>query len=446
MSTLIVLILLIFLNSFFAASEFALVELNEIKIKKLANEGNRKAKLLDKLISEPSRFLSTIQIGITLAGFLASAFAADSFSDEFAAFLYDAGVPLTLETLDIISVVFITAILSYFTLVFGELVPKKIALQQAERVANLVVYPLIGIFYVCYPLVKVLSLSTSAVLRLLKVDEKVIREEATEEQIRLMVELGGIQGTINKSESKMIQNIFEFNDKLVSDIFTHRVDIAAIPVEATLEETLAIVDENRYTRFPVYEEDIDHIVGILHVKDLLHILSQVDEKEEFQLKNIIRKPIFVIDSLSIDVLFQTMRKSDVHMAIVIDEYGGTAGLVTIEDIIEEIVGEIESETNAEEKEIQKIGPDQYLIKGVTHLYKIEEQLNIHLPSEDFDTLNGFLLEHVGQYPFKNKVFEYENLRFQIVEADQHRIESVILTVLENKKKENENDGEYRKEK
>ncbi|WP_342463233.1 hemolysin family protein [Ureibacillus sp. FSL K6-8385] len=446
MSTLIVLILLIFLNSFFAASEFALVELNEIKIKKLANEGNRKAKLLDKLISEPSRFLSTIQIGITLAGFLASAFAADSFSDEFAAFLYDAGVPLTLETLDIISVVFITAILSYFTLVFGELVPKKIALQQAERVANLVVYPLIGIFYVCYPLVKVLSLSTSAVLRLLKVDEKVIREEATEEQIRLMVELGGIQGTINKSESKMIQNIFEFNDKLVSDIFTHRVDIAAIPVEATLEETLAIVDENRYTRFPVYEEDIDHIVGILHVKDLLHILRQVDEKEEFQLKNIIRKPIFVIDSLSIDVLFQTMRKSDVHMAIVIDEYGGTAGLVTIEDIIEEIVGEIESETNAEEKEIQKIGPDQYLIKGVTHLYKIEEQLNIHLPSEDFDTLNGFLLEHVGQYPFKNKVFEYENLRFQIVEADQHRIESVILTVLENKKKENENDGEYRKEK
>lgn len=435
MTTFIVLIFLVLLNAFFAASEFALVELNEIKIKNLAEKGDRKAKLLDKLISEPSRFLSTIQIGITLAGFLASAFAADNFSDRFAQVLFDLGIPLSLEVLDILSVIVITAVLSYFTLVFGELVPKKIALQRYESVANMVALPLTLIFYVCYPLVKVLSFSTNAVLRLLKMNEKVIREEATEEQIRMMVELGDIQGTIKKSESRMIQNVFEFNDKSVTDIFTHRVDIVAIPMEATLEETLAIVNENQYTRYPVYEEDIDHIVGILHVKDLLLHLNW--GTKPFNLREILRKPTFVIDSLTIDILFQTMKKSNVHMAIVIDEYGGTEGLVTIEDVIEEIVGEIHSETHEEEKEIQKIAPNQYLIKGITHLYKIEDELGIHLPSEDFDTLNGFLLEQLGRYPKQNKVIEYENLRFQILEFEQNRIEMVILTILEKDKKEAE---------
>ncbi|WP_342469397.1 hemolysin family protein [Ureibacillus sp. FSL K6-3587] len=435
MTTFIVLIFLVLLNAFFAASEFALVELNEIKIKNLAEKGDRKAKLLDKLISEPSRFLSTIQIGITLAGFLASAFAADNFSDRFAQVLFDLGIPLSLEVLDILSVIVITAVLSYFTLVFGELVPKKIALQRYESVANMVALPLTLIFYVCYPLVKVLSFSTNAVLRLLKMNEKVIREEATEEQIRMMVELGDIQGTIKKSESRMIQNVFEFNDKSVMDIFTHRVDIVAIPMEATLEETLAIVNENQYTRYPVYEEDIDHIVGILHVKDLLLHLNW--GTKPFNLREILRKPTFVIDSLTIDILFQTMKKSNVHMAIVIDEYGGTEGLVTIEDVIEEIVGEIHSETHEEEKEIKKIAPNQYLIKGITHLYKIEDELGIHLPSEDFDTLNGFLLEQLGRYPKQNKVIEYENLRFQILEFEQNRIEMVILTILEKDKKEAE---------
>lgn len=432
MTTLIVLILLICLNAFFAASEFALVELNALKIKNLANEGNQKAKLLYKLISDSSRFLSTIQIGITLAGFLASAFAADNFSDVFARFLLNLGVPLSIEILDILSVIIITATLSYFTLVFGELVPKKIALQQPEKIANMVVLPLTFIFYLCFPLVKVLTMSTNTVLRLFKLDQKLTKGEATEEDIRMMVELGDQQGTIRKSESEMIHNIFEFNDKFVKDIFTHRVDIAAIPVEATLEETLTIVDKNRYTRYPVYEGDIDHIVGILHVKDLLHNVSHPNE--DFNLREIVRKPTYVIDSLSIDILFQMMQKNNIHVAIVIDEYGGTAGLVTIEDVIEEIVGEIQSETHKEEKEIQKISPNQYLIKGITHLYKIEDELEIRLPSDEFDTLNGFLIDQLGHYPIQNqnKVIQYENFKFQILEFDQMRIESVILTILEEK--------------
>lgn len=276
-------------------------------------------------------------------------------------------------------------------------------------------------------------MTTNSVLRALGLDAKVIRDEATEEEIRMMVELGDQQGTIQKSESEMIQNIFEFNDKLITDIFTHRVDIVAIPVEASLEETLKIVGKNHYTRYPVYEGDIDHIVGILHVKDLLQNVSH--SKEQFCLRQIIRRPNYVIDSLTIDILFHTMQKNNIHIAIVIDEYGGTAGLVTIEDVIEEIVGEIQSEIHEEEMEIQKVSPNQYLIKGITHLYKIEDELGIRLPTDDFDTLNGFLLDQLGQYSLENqkKVIEYDNLRFQIIELDQTRIENVLLTILNSNK-------------
>lgn len=434
-TTLIILIILVSLNAFFAASEFALVELNQLKTKRMADEGNQKAKLLHKLISEPSRFLSTIQIGITLTGFLASAFAADHFSDQFANFLMEIGIPLPIEVLDTISVMMITAILSYFTLVFGELVPKKIALQMPERIANFVVFPLTFIFYLCYPLVKLLTFSTNAVVRLFGINPHLSRDEATEEEIRMMVEMGDIQGTINKSESEMIQNVFEFNDKLVTDIFTHRVDIVGISVEASIQEALDFVNQNRYTRYPVFDGDIDNIVGILHVKDLIYCIQH--PKEPFQLNEIIRKPHFVMDSIRVDILFQLMQKDNIHIAIVIDEYGGTAGIVTIEDVIEEIVGEIHSETHNEEEEIQKISPNQYIIKGITHLYKIEDELNIELPTKEFDTLNGFLLDQLGHYPINHqtKVIEYGKLKFQIIEMDQKRIQNVILTIMEENEEE-----------
>lgn len=428
-TTILVLVLLIALNAFFAASEFALVELNDLKVKRNAKNGDRKAKLLYQLISEESRFLSTIQIGITLAGFLASAFAADNFSDHFAKFLYSQGVPLSIEILDVISVVLITAILSFFTLVFGELVPKKIALQKPEMIAGIVVYPLTVIFYIFYPLVNVLSFSTNIMIKLLGMDPHAVRDEATEEEIRMMIEIGDEQGTIQKSEREMIYNIFEFNDKYISDIFTHRTNIVAIPVDATLEETMEIVNTSRFTRYPIYEGDIDNIIGILHVKDLIQCIGK--NIEDFQIRQFIRKPTFVFEALKVDVLFQAMQTNNIHIAIVVDEYGGTAGLVTIEDVIEEIVGEIHSEIHEEETEIKKLSPNQYIIKGITHLYKIEEALDVPLPSEEYDTLNGFLLEQLGHFPTKNQkaMIEFNNLRFQIMEIDHNRIEKVLLTIL-----------------
>jgi len=356
----ITLIILIILNAFFAASEIALIGLNDSKIKKMADTGDKKAIMLHNLISEPSRFLSTIQIGITLAGFLASAFAADFFAGPLSTALYEMGIPISIDILETISVILITIILSYFTLVFGELVPKQLALQKAEFIANFAVIPLTWLFKLTYPIVKLLTFSTNTIVRLFGVDPNAQSEEATEEEIRMMVDIGEERGTIQDTEKLMINNIFEFNDKAVSDIITHRTDMSVLPIDASLDETLTLVNEKGYTRFPVYEGDIDNIVGILHVKDLFHYIK--NNHLTFSLKNVIRKPYFVIETLKIDVLLEKMQKNNLHIAIVLDEYGGTEGLVTIEDVIEEIVGEILSESNITgftEEEIKEIEPNKY---------------------------------------------------------------------------------------
>jgi putative hemolysin len=426
----VTLIILIFLNAFFAASEMALVGLNDNKIKRMAEEGDKKAIMIYNLISEPSRFLSTIQIGITLAGFLASAFAADFFAGPLAQVLYNLGIPVALNVLDTISVVVITIFLSYFTLVFGELVPKQLALQKAESIANFAVGPLTALFKICLPLVKFLTFSTNTIVRLCGVDPNAKSEEATEEEIRMMVDVGSERGTIRDAEKVMINNIFEFNDKIVSDIATHRTDIIGLPIDASLQETVQLVDTEKYTRFPVYEGDIDNIIGIFHVKYLFQFMSEENERA-FDLKKLIRKPYYVLETQSVDVLFSEMKKNNAHIAIVLDEYGGTEGLVTIEDVIEEIVGEISSEMDGpEEEEIQKLTDHQYSIAGITSLYKLEDLLQLQLPSDDFDTLNGFLISEIGYIPSleERPVITYQNLLFEVKEVSENRIEKVVMTV------------------
>ncbi len=408
----------------------ALVGLNDNKIKRMAEDGDKKAKLLHALISEPSRFLSTIQIGITLAGFLASAFAADFFAGPFAELLYNLGVPFELEVLSTASVIVITILLSYFTLVFGELVPKQLALQKAEAIAKFVAVPLTLLFKICLPIVKFLTFSTNTVIRVFGVDPNAKAEEATEEEIRMMIDVGSEKGTIQAAEKLMIHNIFEFNDKSVSDIVTHRTDMIALPIDSTLEETVEIVNLEKYTRFPVYEGDIDNIIGIFHVKYLFQFMSK-NNKKEFDLKGLIRKPYFVLETQSIDTLFTEMKKNNVHIAIVLDEYGGTEGLITIEDIIEEIVGEISSEIDGPDREeIKQLSQNKYSIQGVTSLYKLKDLLQVDLPIDDFDTLNGFLIGEIGYIPSINDrpVVAYENLLFEVTEVSENRIEKVIVTI------------------
>ncbi|WP_404330977.1 hemolysin family protein [Mesobacillus maritimus] len=432
---LLLLVFLIVLNAFFAASEMALVSLNDNKIKLMAESGDKKAILVHNLLSEPSRFLATIQIGITLAGFLASAFAAGSFAGRLGEYLWRMGIPLSQTMLETISTVVITLILSYFTLVLGELVPKRLALQKAEAVSFFAAVPLTWLSKLALPFVKLLTWSTNIVVRLFGVDPNADDENITEEEIRMMVDVGQEKGTIQETEKQMINNIFEFDNKTASDIMTHRTNILAIPAHSDLKETVHIVNVEKYTRIPVFEDDLDHILGILHVKDLIQFIESGD-KDSFDLKKMVRDPYYVLESVTIDHLFRDMQKNNVHIAIVIDEYGGTDGIITIEDMIEEIVGNIfdeYDEPELDENEIEKIDEYNYYMIGTTNLYEVEDILDTELPTKEYDTLSGFIIGQLGYIPRVDErpAIQYDNIVFAVDEMDDRRIVKVKVSVLES---------------
>ncbi|OPX86324.1 MAG: Magnesium and cobalt efflux protein CorC [Pelotomaculum sp. PtaB.Bin104] len=428
LSEFLFLIFLVALNAFFAASEMALISLNDNKIKMMAEEGNKKAALVRKLLSEPSRFLATIQIGITLAGFLASAFAAESFSGRLMELVKLTGVtiPVSDEWLKNISVVLITIVLSYFTLVLGELVPKRLAMKKAEPISMFVVRPLNFLSAATSPFVKLLSLSTNFFVRLFGVDPDEEDEEITEEEIRMMVDVGEEKGTIHETEKEMINNIFEFNNKTVGEIMTHRTDIAALPVGASLSEVTAFINREKYSRIPVYEDNIDNIIGVMHSKYLFRYLTKNGNKGDFDLHDIIRKPYFVPESKRTDELFKELQQNKTHLAVIIDEYGGTAGIVTLEDLIEEIVGNIFDEDEEIEKEIEKLDENTYMINGATSLDAVEDYLGVDLPIEDYVTLSGFLVGQLGRIPGEEEhpVVEFNGVVFKVEEVDEKRVSRV----------------------
>ncbi len=423
-SELLLLMVLIVLNAFFAASEIALISLNDNKIKLMADEGNKKAKLLMKILSEPSKFLATIQIGITFAGFLASAFAAESFAGRLVDLIKITQVPIPENILRNIAVVVITVILSYFTLVLGELVPKRLAMKKAEEISFLVVSPLNFLSAVTSPFVKLLTVSTNFIVRLLGVDPNVDDEQVTEEEILMLVDVGKEKGTIDEDEKEMINNIFDFDNKTVSEVMTHRTDIAGIPISSSLKDIVDLIKRKKYTRFPVYEDNIDNIIGVLNVKDLIPLLDV--KNEDFDLRKIIRKPYFVPTSKKNDELFKDLQASKTHMAVAIDEYGGTAGIVTIEDLVEEIVGNIFDEYDEEEKEFEKLDENTFIINGATNLERVKEFLKVDLPIEDYETLSGFLIGQLGRIPAEdeNPIIEFDGLVFKVEEIVEKRISKV----------------------
>ncbi|WP_435922998.1 hemolysin family protein [Paenibacillus sp. DYY-L-2] len=429
----LVLVVLIFVNAFFAASEMALVSLNDNKIRHMASEGHKKAKVVQALLDQPGNFLATIQIGITLAGFLASAFAADSFAGRLAEALVGWGVPLDINLLETVSTVVVTLILSYFTLVLGELVPKRLALQKAEAISFFAAGPLMWLSKVTSPFVKLLNVSTNTIVRLLGVDPNADEEHVTEEEIRMMLDAGKEKGTIQELEKQLINNVFLLDNKTVSDIMTHRTNIAAIPVEAGLKETIRIVNAEKYTRFPVYEGNIDKIIGVLHSKDIIHFIEHGDS-EQFDLRKMIREPFYALESIRTDQLFQEMQKSKAHLAVVIDEYGGTDGIITIEDLIEEIVGNIYDEHDEPEipaAEFEQIGEHRFRLAGTLPLYEVEQLLKVDLSTQDYDTLSGFLIGQLGYIPGPEEklTITYGNIRFEIEGTDERRIAKVLATVI-----------------
>ena len=367
-------IILILLNAFFAATEIAFISLNDAKIEKQAKDGNKKAKKIKNMLINPSKFLATIQIGITLAGFLSSAFASETFADDLAPILYNLMPQISLASWNNISIILITIVLSYFTLIFGELVPKRIAMKNYEKVAFASIGIIKAISVITAPFVKFLTFSTNAVSKLFGVSET-DEETVTEEEIRMMVDVGEEKGTIAEDEKDMINNVFEFNDKTVSEIMTPRTEIFAIEKNKTITEVIEELSEDfRYSRIPVYKDTIDNIEGVVYVKDILLSTKNKNAK----IKNLIKEAYFVSDTKPVNELFTELRRSRKQIAIVIDEYGGTSGIVTMEDILEEIVGEIYDEYDEIEDMIKKIDDNTYIFNGNVALYEVEEELEIEI--------------------------------------------------------------------
>ncbi len=423
------LLVLILVNAFFAMSEMAIVSLNDAKIEKMAEDGHKKAKMVLNLTKNPTRFLSTIQIGVTLAGFLTSASAATAFAEMLTNAITRAfNVPENI--ISPVSVVLITIVMSYFSLVLGELAPKRIGMQVPEKIAFAVVKPLLVISKITAPFVKFLSISTNAVVRLLGFDPNANEEVVTEEEIRMMVDVGGEKGVIEDDQKEMINNIFEFDDMDAGDVMTHRTDVVAADVnDITLDEFITLAIENGRSRIPLYDEDIDNIVGIVYVKDLLKYVGK-EVKVKTTLKNIMREPYFVPETKACGELFKEMRLKRIQMAVVVDEYGGTAGIVTLEDIVEAVMGNIQDEYDEEEEEISKIDENTFTVDGTIDIEEIDELIGKELPEGDYETLAGFIMDELQCIPKSgemNEVF-FENVKFTVLEVEDRRIEKIKVEI------------------
>ena len=429
-----VLIILVGVNALFAATEIAFISLNDAKIEKRAKEGNKKAKNIQKMLETPSKFLATIQIGITFAGFLSSAFASDTFSKKLAPFL-DGLMPFaSQEVWESISIVVITILLSFITLVFGELVPKRIAMKNHEKIAFATIGLIKGISIITAPFVKFLTGITNIISKIFGVNENE-EELVTEEEIRMMVDQGEEKGTIKEDEKELINNVFEFNDITVSEIMRHRKEIFAVDINISSEELMQEISKEQYThsRIPVYDETIDEIKGILYLKDILKNIN----KKSFRVKSIVKDVYFISQNRLINEVFRELQQNKKQIAIIIDEYGGTAGLVTMEDILEELVGEIYDEYDKEEIEFKKIDENTYILNGNMTIYDVNKVLNVEIPEGDYDTLSGYIQEKLGRIPEDEEypIIETESMTFKIEEYEDKRI--VKVKVCKNNEEKNE---------
>ncbi len=423
-SQIIFLAILILLNAYFAATEIAFISLNDAKIEKQVKEGNKKAKQIQKMLKNPSKFLATIQIGITLAGFLSSAFASDAFADVLAPVLNSLMPFLSISVWRGISIVIITLILSFFTLVFGELVPKRLAMKYYEKIAFGTVGAIRTISILTAPFVKLLTSATTVISKIFGVSEQ-DEEVVTEEEIKMMVDEGEEKGSIEEAEKQLINNVFELNDIVASEIMTHRTEMYAIEINQDLYQILDEIDDYKYSRIPVYEETIDDIKGILFLKDILKFVSS---REKIEIRNILKEAYFVPETKPIDEIFKELQTNKMQMAIVVDEYGGTSGLLTMEDILEELVGNIFDEYDEVEVEYKKIDNNTYLVEGNMNLYELERILDVKIPEGDYETLSGYLIEKLGRLPEENEnpTIEDEQLTYHIEKYQDKRIQWVKI--------------------
>lgn len=428
-------LILIMINAIFACAEIAVISVKGSKVSKLAEEGDLRAQRLLSLTDQPARFLATIQVGITLAGFLASAFAANNFSDKLANWLVSLGVNVPLPTLDKISVVIITLILSYFTLVFGELVPKRVAMKKAEKLALAMSGLVYFISKAFAPIVLLLTASTNRILLLLGIDPRAVEDEITEEEIRMMVDEGSLKGAIDPSEKEMIQNVFEFDDKSAEDVMTHRTEVSLLWLEESVEDWERTILESRHSYYPICHETTDNVVGVLNAKDYFRLK---DKTRENIMKHAVRPPYFVPETARLDVLLRNMKKTRNHFSIVLDRYGGMSGIITINDLLEELVGDLDDDHTVPEKPplIERVDSKTWKIHGSAPLEMVSQQLEVMLPEDDYDTFGDLVFGTLGYIPDDGSTPELEifGLIIKVTEIKEHQLEKALVYI-EQKAKE-----------
>ena len=425
-------VILIALNAVFASAEIAVLSLNETKLGRMAEQGNGRAKRLVRLTKEPARFLATIQVAITLSGFLGSAFAADNFSEPLVDWMIHMGVSIPRATLDAGAVIFITLVLSYFTLIFGELVPKRIAMKKPEQIAMGISGLVSGISIVFKPIVSFLSVSTNLVLRLCGIDPKEEEEQVSEEEIRMMVDVGSEKGTIEHQEKEFIQNVFEFNDIMAESIATHRTDVVMLWMEDDMEVWAETIHNSRHTFYPVCDGSPDNVIGVLNAKDYFRI----DDKSRNKVMNQAVYPAyFVLETTKADVLFRNMKANKSAIAIIIDEHGGMTGIVTMNDLVEELVGDLNDDTEdakSREPYVEKVEEHTWMVHGNPELEVIEDALGIEIASEGFDTLSGLIFQKLGVIPedgTQNIELEMQGMQIHITCIREHQIEETVIKIL-----------------
>lgn len=424
--SLILLVVLIFLNAVFASAEIAVISMNDAKLSKMTSDGDKRAVRLTALVNEPSRFLATIQVAITLAGLLSSAFAADKFAQPIVEAIMKTGISVSQSLISNIAVIVITIILAYFNLVFGELVPKRIAMKKSEQMALGMSGLLYAVSKIFKPIVFILTASTNIILKMFRINPNEDEERVNEEEIRLLLSQGIEQGTIKNSESELIQNVFEFDDTALEQICTHRIDVISLNINDSVENWHNIIDANRLSYFPLYEDSPDNIVGVLDTKDYFRL---DDKSKDSVIKNAVDTPFYVPEGMKANVLFAEMRNSRRYFAVIIDEYGGFSGIITLHDLLEALVGDMyEEEEPLPPADIQKVDDNSWCIYGCADLEDVSKMLDVDLPFNEFDTFNGYICSYLEQIPNDGESFELETdiLVISVQNVLNHMIDSAIV--------------------
>lgn len=426
LTNIFLILFLVFVNAFFSASEISLISLRKSRVRHLVKSGNPAARTIQRLQEEPQRFLGTVQIGVTLVGTLAAAIGGVIAVEDIKPFIAAVPSVFVQKAAEPLAVALVVSVITYFTIVIGELVPKSLAIMHSEKVAFFTAKPVDIISRALSIVLRILSASSNAVLRFLKIEQTQEAPFISEDEVKYLIREGRKSGVFEMSEEDLIHSVFRFTDTVVKEVMVPRTDIVAVESDAGLEEILRVMNEKGFSRLPVYSGTIDNVTGIVFLKDILplHILEK-----PFQLERVLRKPYIVPENKNVSVLLKEMREKNIHLALVGDEYGGIDGLVTMEDLIEEIVGDIRDEQEKELREIDEIAANRYIVDGKTDIGKINQRVGLKIPEDEFETIGGFVLGLFGRLPAEGDQIRFNNLMFTVLRLRKNRIARIRMLKL-----------------